>query len=284
MHFALMVFGPSNDEELERALAPFNEQLDHEVFTPCSPEELASAASWADVDVVSLTPAQVGDYYASPGDGRVEDGVLGYMSTYDPDGKWDWWQVGGRYAGRLKVKDGVTVPNLKFGWEWDNTPADERPGPDRTDRCQIKDLDIEGLRLEVATKAAEEWDRFALFTAIHGPIMVWDPDRHNEPGFREAYHSQPALEAFREEFGGWALPTKELVEMSREEYIVDRASQAWSAYSLYVHGEGWFEADANYEMSHADREAAQRRLVRRMNMLLENLDPETWVTIVDYHS
>jgi hypothetical protein len=42
-------------------------------------------------------------------------------STYNPDSKWDWYQVGGRYAGMLRVKEGTPVhePNFSWGWESD---------------------------------------------------------------------------------------------------------------------------------------------------------------------
>jgi hypothetical protein len=31
------------------------------------------------------------------------------LSTYNPDSKWDWYEVGGRYAGRIAVKNGVEI-------------------------------------------------------------------------------------------------------------------------------------------------------------------------------
>jgi len=38
-----------------------------------------------------------------------EDGEWSKYSTYNPDSKWDWYSLGGRWSGRvLKIKDGAT--------------------------------------------------------------------------------------------------------------------------------------------------------------------------------
>jgi hypothetical protein len=42
--------------------------------------------------------------------GAIIDGQLGYWSTYNPDSKWDWYEVGGRWAEQLiKNKTGQMV-------------------------------------------------------------------------------------------------------------------------------------------------------------------------------
>lgn len=45
-----------------------------------------------------------------------EEGEI--YSTYNPESKWDWYVVGGRFAGLLKLKDEVkaTPPNFSYGW------------------------------------------------------------------------------------------------------------------------------------------------------------------------
>jgi hypothetical protein len=39
---------------------------------------------------------------------KSEDGVWQEWSTYNSDSKWDWYTVGGRWAGLLKLKKGKT--------------------------------------------------------------------------------------------------------------------------------------------------------------------------------
>lgn len=55
-----------------------------------------------------------------------EDGLY-EMTTYNPDSKWDWYEVGGRWAGHLKLKGGVNggVNQAKAGdidWEATRMP------------------------------------------------------------------------------------------------------------------------------------------------------------------
>lgn len=40
-------------------------------------------------------------------------------TTENPNSKWDWYVVGGRWAGMLKLKDGIVgiPPNFSYGWE-----------------------------------------------------------------------------------------------------------------------------------------------------------------------
>ena len=37
------------------------------------------------------------------------------LSTYNPNSKWDWYQIGGRWDGALKTKDGKTVNETTVG-------------------------------------------------------------------------------------------------------------------------------------------------------------------------
>lgn len=42
---------------------------------------------------------------------EIEQDEEGYL--YNPDGKWDWYQVGGRWAGAIKLKDGIEpIPDM----------------------------------------------------------------------------------------------------------------------------------------------------------------------------
>ena len=54
-------------------------------------------------------------------DGMVDDeGNL--LSTYNPKSKWDWYVIGGRWSGNLKMKDGKEVDDaLVSEIDWDKT-------------------------------------------------------------------------------------------------------------------------------------------------------------------
>jgi hypothetical protein len=39
-------------------------------------------------------------------------------STYNPNSKWDYFRLGGRYCARLKIKEGVDYLPIKLSYEW----------------------------------------------------------------------------------------------------------------------------------------------------------------------
>ena len=64
-------------------------------------------------------------------------------STYNPDSKWDWYQVGGRYAGRIVVKDGVEIDEPSFSWGWDDDTKEKVIAMgNKTDSAYKKDIDF----------------------------------------------------------------------------------------------------------------------------------------------
>ena len=64
-------------------------------------------------------------------------------STRNPDSKWDWYEVGGRYAGRIAVKDGVEIEEPNFSWGWSDDEKDKVIAMGyKTDSAYIKDIDF----------------------------------------------------------------------------------------------------------------------------------------------
>ena len=84
--------------------------------------------------------------------GYVEqDGRYGYKSN--PNGHWDWYEVGGRWSSYLKLKDKVKYPNKIFiqgklfeGYE---THCDE---------CLKEDFDYEGMKKLAYDNAVKSWE------------------------------------------------------------------------------------------------------------------------------
>lgn len=65
------------------------------------------------------------------------------LSSYNPDSKWDWYQIGGRYAGRIVVKEGVEIDEPTFSWAWDADSIEKITSEgNRTDSAYKKDIDF----------------------------------------------------------------------------------------------------------------------------------------------
>jgi len=63
---------------------------------------------------------------------KDENGVWAEYSTYNPDSKWDWYTIGGRWANSIKTKDGEFVDMCKLD-EIDFEPYPEDAYVDGTD-------------------------------------------------------------------------------------------------------------------------------------------------------
>ena len=58
------------------------------------------------------------------------------LTTYNPDSKWDWYEIGGRWKGQLLTKDGKSA-----------------------DIALVSDIDFDGMRKQSSKEAEETWER-----------------------------------------------------------------------------------------------------------------------------
>lgn len=159
-HFTVTVALPADttdiSEAITRLLKPFDENLDVEEHTD-------------------------------------EDG-----DTYwrNPDAKWDYWVIGGRWRGYFIPADGVEIPDpqsdqdeieglpevlrteyrshFSFGLLGRDEADDAKPG--RVDGGRIRSLDLKALRERKAREAEEAWNEYAMAidgTPQHQPWKIF---------------------------------------------------------------------------------------------------------------
>jgi hypothetical protein len=88
-------------------------------------------------------------------DGKDEKtGRYGYWSN--PNAKWDWFQVGGRWAGFFKLKAGKSGKMGEKSW----CNKDEEIPKDRADQAIKKDIDFDAMRQENFEKSSKRYDDF----------------------------------------------------------------------------------------------------------------------------
>jgi hypothetical protein len=249
-HFTVLIIG-DNPEEL---LAPFDEGIQVE---PYEDEELdpAAARDWA--QKVVDDPSKISDSWRKPSPEEVEaqlqeykefaaldpsdekdaarllewygghtpadyvrksDGRYVRLSRYNPKSKWDWYQLGGRWRGSLKVTETawtrMTTENVdslgEKSWtflpEYNNgrVHTDE---PMWVDTCLKGDLDLEGMAAEQIRKAKLAISRLVEFIAENGqpPSAEWmdkldrgelHPKSEEFPAIREAFWRGPWMSKF----------------------------------------------------------------------------------------
>lgn len=183
----------------------------------------------------------------------MHEGRLGLFDN--PNGYWDWWVVGGRWAGLLTDKDGNEV-----------------------DSGYIHDLDLSGQR--DAEEAAETWEKAQ--TIIAGRVLVpsegFKEDSGTEYAGKNAY-DQPVLKELRNaNLCGYHKP--ERLWQTKEEYVEGARKRAnmtfaflgldgvWHMRERYD-GEKW-QTEPDWETTFAG--------------LYSQVSEDSYVWIVDYHS
>jgi hypothetical protein len=123
MHFCTyVIIGPKGDTETQvaKSLAPFDEARDVDRYkTYLEEAEVERMAGHYGVKK-SDTPAlieRMSDWRGTAG-GCDEIGLFSW-TTANPDGRWDWYEIGGRWAGRFDGRNVIhsktlfAMPNLK---------------------------------------------------------------------------------------------------------------------------------------------------------------------------
>lgn len=236
-HFTVMIVG----DDIESQLAPFQENN----MGDC-PQEFLEFLEDADADVDDLT------------------GTRGYWRN--PNSKWDWWQVGGRWSNFLLLKSG----------EHANSAL----------KCEI---DWKGMMDADGERAARRYD-FALSKIGHTPKHeAWHFDEGGGPveEQREKYWSQPRLVAWkqidREElykngFGLFSSPDELLID--RDNYIRLAQRKAVCTHAFLKSGK-WAERGEMGWFAHVSNENDAWEDIQWK--LIEALPDDARLTIVDCH-
>jgi hypothetical protein len=154
-----------------------------------------SPPSWA--DIVTLDKSRWGD----DGDrlALAEDGRAYHLSTYNPDSKWDYWRIGGRWGGSLRFREGCASRVIAPAPGWDS-PGDIAAGA--CDGGQLSALDLAATREEQAAQAAKTWQEFQDVVRGTPEALPWKSfsGRVGTAGYtidhaRADYHSQSRVQA-----------------------------------------------------------------------------------------
>lgn len=300
-HFTVLVIG----EDYENQLAPYHEfectgVNDEHVQTIDETEEARSRyEEYKDDENYPTFAAFLEGYYGRntvpegeepdlEGDHKYGYTVLNkdgeVVATYDrtnPNAKWDWYLVGGRWTGFFKLKAGAKGESGSPGIMTAPAPAG------RADRARICDIDIEGMRDEAETKARATFAMWReCFEGSDTLPESWDTIRTRYEGdidkAREVYNNQPAIKAFHEKrVSLFANPVVDY-GFDEEAFVAKQRDNALVTFAVVKDGE-WFErGNMGWWGIVTDKKDSDDWL-RMFNEYLDGLDPETYLTIVDCH-
>lgn len=204
---------------------------------------------------------------------------FGYMSN--PNAKWDWFEVGGRWAGMLVLKKGLGVPSDGRGdksWTWDHKGEDPYEAKDQrevADIAKIKDIDWPFLHKEAYKLAAQRYQEYRDW--LKGGSTS-DRDVHHFDMHSLAY----SLGLVHRQADGEFIYKD--VESEEEFFAKYAAYWEFSTYAVldrngwHSPGEmGWFGCSSE------DPEDYLAWSAKYYERFIENEDPETVLAVVDCH-
>lgn len=204
--------------------------------------------------------------------------VLRVVKRTNPEAKWDWYVLGGRWTGFFQLKPGrngeVGEPGIMTG------PA--KPG--RADRARNGDIDFEAMRDEAERSAALRYDQ--IHAVIAGrQIETWEQVRSkhdgNIEGARARYHAQPALVDLRKaDLLPWYGIEKFL--RPRDEYLAAVRRGACMTFALVKDGQ-WYEKGSVGWWGMVRDEKEEARWHSEFAALVDSLPDDTILSVYDCH-
>lgn len=306
-HFTVMVIG--NDPEGQ--LAPFDENIEVEEYEkgPVSEEDKQSFLDYYNKEkgikgtFDELYPL-FGKEWNSNGYRKNEEGVWTGYSTYNPNSKWDWYCLGGRWSSMLKLKDGMSG---NYGEPGVMMSKRESRKPGYADQALKGQVDWEAMRSERGRIAGETWDAVhkaldktrettgitvkwsALIDANLNESMTFEEKREKAKELRETYGNQPRVMAFRKfaqsEEGrkmiGWDEKLEDY-DIPREEYVQKGRNSACTTFAILKDGE-WIERGQMGWFGMAHNEMNEDQWTAKQNELIDSLPDNMLISIYDCH-
>jgi len=293
-HYAVLVIGDNVEEQLEK----YDEQLEMPEYVRYTKEELIANEK---KEIEEYKNGRYAEYLADPikyAEGcNNNEGHLKYISedfpkklemndeeiyaeaikyyeeeelgpngevysTYNPDSKWDWYEVGGRYAGRIVVKEGVEIDEPNFSWGWREEDKDKVVAEGvKTDSAYIKDVDFSKMH-----RTEEDYNEALRYWEL---VVEGDKPKNKEEEeqikftwykpeyYVERYKNKETYAKCQSSFAMWAVV--------KDGVWYEKGQMGWWAMSNETHDEA-----VDWELNFFDR-------------FIKDLSDDTLITIVDCH-
>ncbi len=258
-HFTVMVVTKTQtEEELKAALQPFHEYectgtMDqYVIFQDCHDEVVKDWNEMTSAREQYETMEEFAkDYH---GYDIIQDGRIGRYTN--PNKKWDWWSVGGRWSGFLRLKDGTEVDTAAKG-----------------------DVDFAGLVAEAREDAAKRWDEVHA-VVNHRDWLSWKYCREREANLdaaRELYNNQQVVIDLENQLHIWD-PDDFLA--SKEEYMDERGKNAFITFAILYDGKWFQRGEMGYWACVSDEDEDWDNAFHE---ILKDIPEDRFLTIVDCH-
>lgn len=217
---------------------------------------------------------------------KGEDGIWREFSTYNPNSKWDWYALGGRWSGAyIRLKEGAAS-----GIKGEPGVFDNEPG---WDAARKGDIDFEAIRHNGEERGRRCYREVAAKCGgtIPRPEIMWDTLLHDKryadlsiEEKRTMYHAQEAIKIW--DAAGFDAPIVgpkiEDFQCTEDEYAARRANRAFVPYAViqdcewYARGEmGWWGVTTN--------ECSEDEWNAKVWKIVNALPDDTLISFYDCH-
>lgn len=218
----------------------------------------------------------------------VCDGLLiKAVNRTNPNKKWDWYVLGGRYTGRFKLKAGLDMRHGVIGRPGLMTEVADSGYVDSTLKQFI---DFEGMRAEKEQEARERYrSYFAMLTNNNLEFpTAWNKirEKHGEniKAAREEYNNQPAIKKgneLREFLSFFQDPAKEF-GCTEDQYAQLARNQAFGAFAVVKDGQ-WYERGTMGWWGIVHDEKDEDTWLDKFAELTDSLSDDTLLSMYDCH-
>lgn len=288
-HYSVLVIGDYPESQLE----PFDENYAVEPYyvgdvSEAEKERMLSYYKKEGFEYNTFEECYAEKGYEWNGNAYIlEDGEWRKYSTYNPDSKWDWYQLGGRWTGCfIKLKDGAQGTIGVGSWASKNNPG--------VDQACKEDIDFDAIKLSAREKALRIYRECAdkcggriphlelSWNTIMGSQEYANLDIKQK---RELYHSQEAVKTWEAKVNygdpfGYSL---EDFQCTEEEYATRAELNSFIPYAVIYEGEwisrgdmGWWGITTN---EHYNKDDWQKKVWE----LINSVDDDTLFSFYDLH-
>lgn len=266
-HFCVLVVG----DDVDAQLAPFQENN----CDDCPKEYMkfraypkdGADAQWFDSE--EAAKAALGEQF---------DEEEAYWEN--PNRKWDWYSVGGRWAGFFKLKAGATGSVGRPGLMC--APAPEG----RYDSARVGDIDFEADREEARVAAAKTFDAYQAIAAAHPKIIDFAQMKEQHEDIevaRAAYHAQSGVAALKAaDLMPWFQSLTDAYGCGREAYIQRAVDGVGVPFALLKDGV-WYEKGKMGWFGMSSKDKGEDQWAKEYQLLMDGLPKDTVVSLVDCH-
>lgn len=231
------------------------------------------------------------DWHGYEEENLKENGVVGYYTN--PNSKWDWYQVGGRWAGFFKAKNEDLAEQGNKSW---TNKSEEISG---VDVIQKKNIDMEAMIQEAKETTEKYWE----ILLKHYPDLSLFPkkswmdcvneyrkDNNDEIFNREAIISiqenqdnfdYEKIESLKKEMKlAFDDPIDYFCKGNKDDFYKSMLYSQFGTYAI-LKDQFWYEKGqlGMFGVSHNEEENWKETFYS----IFESINNESWLTIIDYH-